>query len=62
LSIYEYKKIYIKFSLKKLDFREVSKWLSVAFAARVLLSDTTYPTPTVRQTEPGSLTFVRLRQ
>jgi hypothetical protein len=40
----------------------VSKWLNAAFAARVLLSDITFLTPTVKQTELGSLTFVRLRQ
>ena len=40
-------------------FREVSKWLNAAFAARVLLSDITFLTPTVKQTEPGSPTSVR---
>ena len=37
------------------------KWLSVVYAARALFSDITFRTLTVRQTELGSLTFVRLR-
>ena len=40
----------------------MSKWLNVAFAVRALLLDTTYLTLTVRLTEPGSPTSVRLRQ
>ena len=37
------------------------KWLSVVYAVRALFSDITFLTLTVRQTELGSLTFVRLR-
>ena len=37
------------------------KWLSVVYAVRALPLDTTFLTLTVRQTELGSLTFVRLR-
>ncbi len=37
------------------------KWLSVAYAVRVLFLDTMFPTPTVRQTELGSPTSARLR-
>ena len=37
------------------------KWLSVVYAVRALFSDITFRTLTVRQTELGSLTFVRLR-
>ena len=48
-------------SAEKRDIQEVSKWLNVAFAVRALLLDTTYPTPTVRQTELGSPTFARLK-
>ncbi len=44
-----------------MEFWEVEKWLSVAFAVRALPSDITFPTLTVKQTEPGSLTSVRLR-
>jgi hypothetical protein len=40
----------------------VSKWLSAVSAVRALLSDITFPTLTVKPTEPGSLTSVRLRQ
>jgi hypothetical protein len=40
---------------------EVSKWLSAVFAVRALPLDTTFLTLTVRPTELGSLTFVRLR-
>ena len=40
----------------------MSKWLNAVSAVRALLSDTTFLTLTVRPTEPGSLTFVRLRQ
>jgi len=39
----------------------VLKWLSVVYAVRALPLDTTFLTLTVRQTELGSLTFVRLR-
>ncbi len=54
-------KNYIKFGSQESDFREVSKWLNAVSAARVLLSDTMCLTPTVRQTELGSPTSVRLR-
>ena len=37
------------------------KWLSVVYAVRALFSDITFRTLTVRPTELGSLTFVRLR-
>ena len=37
------------------------KWLSVVYAVRALFSDITFLNLTVRQTELGSLTFVRLR-
>ena len=40
----------------------MSKWLSVAFAVRALPSDITFPTLTVRPTEPGSPISVRLKQ
>ena len=40
----------------------MSKWLSVAFAVRALPLDITFPTLTVRPTEPGSPISVRLRQ
>jgi len=43
-------------------FLEVSTWLSVAFAVRALPLDITFPTQTVRPTEPGSPTSARLRQ
>ena len=39
----------------------MSKWLNAQYAARVLLSDITFPTPTVRLTELGSLISARLR-
>jgi len=39
----------------------VLKWLSVVYAVRALFSDITFRTLTVRPTELGSLTFVRLR-
>ena len=39
----------------------MSKWLSAVSAVRALFSDTTYLTPTVRPTEPGSLISARLR-
>ena len=39
----------------------MSKWLSAVSAVRALLSDITFLTPTVRPTEPGSPTSVRLR-
>ena len=39
----------------------MSKWLSVAYAVRALFSDITFPTLTVRPTELGSPTSVRLR-
>ena len=45
-----------------MEFWEVEKWLSAAFAVRALHSDTTFLTLTVRQTEPGSLTSVRLKR
>ncbi len=45
-----------------MEFWEVQKWLSVAFAVRALLSDTTCLTLTVRQTEPGSPTSARLKR
>ena len=50
-----------KITLERAGFLEVSKWLSAVFAVRALLSDTTCLTPTVRPTEPGSPTSVRLR-
>ena len=46
---------------KRTRFQEVYKWLSAAYAVRALHSDTTFPTPTARPTEPGSPTFARLR-
>ena len=48
-----------KITLARAGFLEVSKWLSAVSAVRALLSDTTFPTLTVRPTEPGSLIFVR---
>ena len=39
-----------------------TKWQSAKYAARVLHSDTMYPTPTERQTELGSPTSEELRQ
>ena len=37
----------------------VLAWQNAISAEKVLFSDTTFPTPTVKPTEPGSLTFVR---
>jgi hypothetical protein len=46
----------------RLISQEVSKWLSAVSAVRALPLDITFPTLTVKPTEPGSLTSVRLRQ
>ena len=46
----------------RMGFLEVSKWLSAVSAARALPLDITFLTLTARPTEPGSPTFVGLRQ